>query len=74
MADIVIRPSMKFIKAGYVLALLIICAAVFVHYKYLVDQYPQQQYPYLPIASLFLLHLAHQAPPAAADRQTDDRG
>jgi uncharacterized membrane protein YdbT with pleckstrin-like domain len=55
MADIVIRPSMKFIKAGYVLVLLIICAAVIVHYKYLVDRYPQQQYPYLPIASLFLL-------------------
>jgi len=54
MADIIIRPSMKFIKAGYVLALMVICAALFVHYKYLVDQY-QPRYPYLPIASLFLL-------------------
>ena len=45
---------MKFIKAGYVIVLLVICAALFVHYKYLVDQY-QPQYPYLPIASLFLL-------------------
>jgi uncharacterized membrane protein YdbT with pleckstrin-like domain len=54
MADIVIRPSMKFIKAGYVCALLVVCAAVIVHYKYLADQYPQR-YPYLPIASLFLL-------------------
>jgi len=54
MADIVIRPSMKFIKAGYVCALLVVCAAVFVHYKYLVDRYPQQP-PYLPIASLLLL-------------------
>jgi len=55
MSDIVIRPSMKFIKAGYVLVLLIICAAVFVHYKYLVHQYPDQRYPYLPIASLLIL-------------------
>lgn len=55
MADIVIRPSMKFIKAGYVCALLVVCAAIFVHYKYLVDQYPEQKYPYLPIASLFVL-------------------
>jgi uncharacterized membrane protein YdbT with pleckstrin-like domain len=55
MADIVIRPSMKFIKAGYVCALLVVCAAVFVHYKYLIHQYPDQRYPYLPIASLLLL-------------------
>jgi uncharacterized membrane protein YdbT with pleckstrin-like domain len=55
MADIVIRPSMKFIKAGYICALLVICAAVIIHYKYLVDQYPEQKYPYLPIASLFIL-------------------
>jgi uncharacterized membrane protein YdbT with pleckstrin-like domain len=54
-ADIVIRPSMKFIKAGYVCALLVICAAIVIHYKYLVDQYPNQRYPYLPIASLFVL-------------------
>ena len=55
MADIVIRPSMKFIKAGYVFALLVVCAALIVHYKYLAVQYPDQRYPYLPIASLFLL-------------------
>jgi uncharacterized membrane protein YdbT with pleckstrin-like domain len=55
MADIVIRPSMKFIKAGYVCALLVVCAAVFVHYKYLAVQYPDQRYPYLPLASLLLL-------------------
>jgi uncharacterized membrane protein YdbT with pleckstrin-like domain len=54
MADIVIRPSMKFIKAGYVCALLIVSAAIVVHYKYLVDQYPQR-WPYLPIASLLIL-------------------
>ena len=54
-ADIVIRPSMKFIKAGYVCALLVICAAIVIHYKYLVDQYPNQRYPYLPIISLFVL-------------------
>jgi uncharacterized membrane protein YdbT with pleckstrin-like domain len=52
MSDIVIRPSMKFIKAGYVCALLVVCAAVIVHYKYLADQHPT---PYLPIASLLLL-------------------
>src|SRR5271170_6235890 len=55
MADIVIRPSMKFIKAGYVCALLVVCAAVIVHYKYLAVQYPDQRYPYLPIASLLIL-------------------
>jgi uncharacterized membrane protein YdbT with pleckstrin-like domain len=55
MADIVIRPSMKFIKAGYVCALLVVGAAITVHYKYLVDQYPNQRYPYLPLASLVLL-------------------
>jgi uncharacterized membrane protein YdbT with pleckstrin-like domain len=55
MADIVIRPSMKFIKGGYVCALLLVGAAIFVHYKYLVDQYPQQRYPYLPLASLLIL-------------------
>jgi uncharacterized membrane protein YdbT with pleckstrin-like domain len=55
MADIVIRPSMKFIKAGYVCALLVVGAAIFVHYKYLVHQYPDQKYPYLPIVSLLVL-------------------
>jgi len=55
MTDIVIRPSMKFIRAGYVCALLVVCAAIAVHYEYLVHQYPDQKYPYLPIASLFLL-------------------
>jgi uncharacterized membrane protein YdbT with pleckstrin-like domain len=52
MADIVIRPSMKFIKAGYVCALVVVCAAIVVHYKYLADQHPT---PYLPIASLLVL-------------------
>ena len=52
MADTVIRPSMKFIKAGYVCALLVVCAAVIIHYKYIRDQHPQ---PYLPIASLLVL-------------------
>jgi uncharacterized membrane protein YdbT with pleckstrin-like domain len=55
MADIVVRPSMKFIKAGYVCALLVVCAALIVHYKYLVVQYPDQRYPYLPIVSLLVL-------------------
>jgi uncharacterized membrane protein YdbT with pleckstrin-like domain len=55
MSDIVIRPSMKFVRMGYVCALLVVGAAIFVHYKYLVDQYPNQRYPYLPIASLLIL-------------------
>jgi uncharacterized membrane protein YdbT with pleckstrin-like domain len=55
MSDIVIRPSMKFIKAGYVAALLVVCAAIIIHYKYLVIQYPDQRYPYLPIVSLLIL-------------------
>ena len=52
MADVVIRPSMKFIKAGYVLTLLVIIAATFVHYKYVAEKYPQ---PWLPIASVLFL-------------------
>lgn len=52
MPDIVIRPSMKFVKAGYVCALLVVCAAVIIHYKYIAEQHPT---PYLPIASVFLL-------------------
>ncbi len=55
MTDIVIRPSMKFIRAGYICALLVVCAAIVIHYKYVVDQYPDQRIPYLPLASLFLL-------------------
>lgn len=55
MADIVIRPSMKFIKAGYVCALLVVCAAIIVQYKYVVVQYPDQRVPYLPIVSLLIL-------------------
>jgi uncharacterized membrane protein YdbT with pleckstrin-like domain len=54
MADIVIRPSMKFIRAGYLLVLLLIVAAVVVHYKYLADK---EQQPWLPIATALLLLL-----------------
>src|SRR5258708_19256583 len=52
MPDIVIRPSMKFIKAGYLLTLLVIGAAIFVHYQYLAEKYPA---PWLPVISLLLL-------------------
>jgi uncharacterized membrane protein YdbT with pleckstrin-like domain len=55
MADVLIRPSMKFIKAGYVFALLVVGLAIFVHYKYLLPQYPDQRYPYLPLISLLIL-------------------
>jgi uncharacterized membrane protein YdbT with pleckstrin-like domain len=54
MQDIVIRPSMKFIKAGYALVLLIIVAATALHYMYLVKEHPTMQ-PWLPIASALLL-------------------
>jgi uncharacterized membrane protein YdbT with pleckstrin-like domain len=57
MADIVIRPSMKFIKAGYVCALLVVCLAVFAQYRYVRPQYPDQHFPYLPVASLVILLL-----------------
>ncbi|HLG98337.1 MAG TPA: PH domain-containing protein [Bryobacteraceae bacterium] len=43
---------MKFIKAGYVLALAAVGLALFIHYKYLADQYPT---PWLPLASLLFL-------------------
>jgi uncharacterized membrane protein YdbT with pleckstrin-like domain len=54
MADVVIRPSMKFIKAGYVCAFLVVLAAIIVEYKYLQDRYPEF-FPYLPIATLLIL-------------------
>jgi len=55
MSDIVIRPSMKFIRIGYICALLVVCAAIFVHYEYVVGQHPEWRYPYVPIASLLIL-------------------
>jgi uncharacterized membrane protein YdbT with pleckstrin-like domain len=64
MADIVIRPSMKFIKAGYALALLAVGLAIFVDYQYLADRDPRR---WLSIASLLLLlwplkrHIQRQA-------------
>jgi uncharacterized membrane protein YdbT with pleckstrin-like domain len=51
MSDIVIRPSMKFIKAGYALTLLVIGALMFLYYKYLADKY---NVPWLPFISLVL--------------------
>jgi uncharacterized membrane protein YdbT with pleckstrin-like domain len=55
MSDIVIRPSLKFIKVGYVIVLLVICAAVVVQYKYVADKYPMVNPYILPIASALLL-------------------
>ncbi|MBZ5611432.1 MAG: PH domain-containing protein [Acidobacteriia bacterium] len=52
MADLTIRPSLKFIKAGYVLTLLVLVAAVIVHYRYLADEHPT---PWLPVAAALLL-------------------
>ena len=54
MADIVIRPSMKFIKAGYFVAILLILVAVGIHYKYLA---PDGRAPWLPAVSALLLIL-----------------
>ncbi|HEV2687011.1 MAG TPA: PH domain-containing protein [Bryobacteraceae bacterium] len=52
MADIVIRPSMKFIRAAYLLVLILILAAVAVHYRILADQgHP----PWLPMVTSLLL-------------------
>ena len=41
MADIVIRPSMKFIRAGYVITLLVVAAGVILSNHYL----PPPSYP-----------------------------
>ena len=65
MQDVVIRPSMKFIKAGYALTLLVIAAAFAVHYLYIANEHPGP--PWLPIASVVLLlwpikrHIQRQA-------------
>lgn len=34
MADIIVRPSMKFVKAGYILTVVVIAAGVILTYKY----------------------------------------
>jgi uncharacterized membrane protein YdbT with pleckstrin-like domain len=53
MADTTIRPSFKFIQAGFIATIVVIIAALVVHYRYL-D--PQGQPPWLPaIAALLLL-------------------
>jgi len=54
MADVVIRPTLKFIRAGYFLVALVLIAAIVVHEKYL-D--PQGQPPWLPIAAALLFIL-----------------
>lgn len=51
MADIVIRPTMKFIKAGYVTVLLVIVAVTFFYYKYRPANYPK----WPPAVSVVLL-------------------
>jgi uncharacterized membrane protein YdbT with pleckstrin-like domain len=40
MADIVIRPSMKFIKAGYAVTFLVVAAGIVLSYKHLPPTYP----------------------------------
>jgi uncharacterized membrane protein YdbT with pleckstrin-like domain len=51
MADLVLRPSLKFVKVGYLTTLVLIGAAVWVHFTYLHDEPP-----WLPaVATLLLL-------------------
>lgn len=53
MADIVIRPSSKFVKAGFVVVILVVIAAVVIHFQFLADR---GQPPWLPaVAALLLL-------------------
>jgi|SRR5579859_6878839 len=52
MASQVIRPSMKQVKVGYVLAVLVIVAAVVIHAKYMEQQ---TSFPWLPAVSLLVL-------------------
>jgi len=54
MNDRVIRPSMKQVKAGYFLVVLVIVAAVVVHVEYLM---PQGQVAWLPGVAVLLLIL-----------------
>jgi len=54
MADIIIRPSLKFIKAGYVCAVFAAGAAIFLEYNYVQGRYPEF-FPYLPVISLLIL-------------------
>ena len=63
MADVVIRPSMKFIRAGYVITLLVVAAGVVLTYRKLPESYPA----WLPALWLLLLiwpikrHIQRQA-------------
>lgn len=51
MEDVVLRPSLKFVKVGYLTTLLLIGAALWIHFTYLRDEPP-----WLPaVAALLLL-------------------
>ena len=52
MQALVIRPSMKFIKAGYFATFVVILASVAVHFRYLAGK---QAIPWVPAAALLLL-------------------
>ena len=54
MADIVLRPSTKFVLAGFLAVCLIILAALIVYASWM---RPREQPPWLPAASLLLLYL-----------------
>jgi uncharacterized membrane protein YdbT with pleckstrin-like domain len=52
MADVTVRPSLKFIKAGFIATALVIVAAIVAHFMFLA---PQGQFPWLPIAAAALI-------------------
>src|ERR1039457_2583817 len=52
MADTVIRPSLKFIKVGFIVTILLVIGAVIVHYEFLE---PKGQPPWLPACAALLL-------------------
>lgn len=52
MAETAIRPSLKFIQAGFAVTILLLIVAIVVHYEYLE---PQGQSPWLPAVIALLL-------------------
>ena len=52
-AETTIRPTMKFIQIGFILALLVVIAAVVVHFQFL--NQPEGRTPWLPLVAVLLL-------------------
>ena len=53
MPETTIRPTMKFIQIGFVLTLVVVIAAVVVHYQFLNE--PDGRIPWLPLLAVLLL-------------------